>query len=340
MDRKTIAYYMVSTYYIQLVNTMPFLALVGPSATGKSTVLDIAHNYCYRPYRIQVGSRTTFAALSGELVSAHNITAVMDEADRESGDIEPLLRDRFSRSTAIYTKNVRQEKEWDLESFVFFGATVLACRNKFQDVSVESRGIIINTYGGSRPPMKLSDPTLEGMLAGFRSGASGLELPPMPTGDIPGLEGVDGRIVDAYSHILNLAHQEGDEVYLELLRDRLHKDSELLDEGRTYDSNGLILNSILAAASTESDVLFFNKGISLVDDIAKPIWRDHGVNIPSRTISRCVKEMKLEVRKSHGVNKLYVEDVIQFTKTCLRYGLGDDEAIVATKLFYDIDEST
>ncbi|WP_152993995.1 hypothetical protein [Dehalococcoides mccartyi] len=129
--------YALCTYRTDL-NTVPILAVIGTTGTGKSRLLDQL-SYLVRNPRI--ATATSYASMRDEMENCQ--TYIVHEADQIS---ETLLQRRTDRREANISHQIQREQgQWTPFSQNIFGSTILARRTPFRDAAVRNRAIVINT---------------------------------------------------------------------------------------------------------------------------------------------------------------------------------------------------
>jgi hypothetical protein len=137
--QKTVWYVLLS-WVLDNVHTVPYLRALGDYGTGKTRYLDVIGGLCYKP--MFVGGAVRSAPIY-RVINQWRGTSIFDEftlsRTDETLDIVQILNCGFQRG-----KPVLRCKDGDyskVECFDPFGAKILASRKQFDDKALESRCI-------------------------------------------------------------------------------------------------------------------------------------------------------------------------------------------------------
>jgi len=134
--------YVMLTWVHDKFQTIPYLRVIGDYGTGKTTLLRVVGEVCYKAM-ISSGSVTTAAVF--RVIDQFRGTFVFDEADfRHSemySDIVKILNSGYSANSPVLRMRVKKDGEMATQSFHVFGPKILGSRMKFGDDALESRNI-------------------------------------------------------------------------------------------------------------------------------------------------------------------------------------------------------
>src|SRR3990172_8658074 len=119
------------------LTTIPILAVVGSTGTGKSSLVNQMTELVKNP---TVATATTRATMRDEMAGCG--TYLIHEGDKVS---EFLLQQRTDTSLSRVTHNVGTGHGWEPRTSDIFGATIVARRNPFRDSAARNRAIVIRT---------------------------------------------------------------------------------------------------------------------------------------------------------------------------------------------------
>jgi hypothetical protein len=132
------AYVMMSWLYDRFQN-IPYLRVLGMWGTGKSRVLQVAGNLCYKP--VSAGGSMSMSALFRTL-DVFRPTMVYDEAEFsvvESTEMRRVLRQGYSANTPVARSEPAANGKYYVQTYQVFGPKILASQAKFGDNALESR---------------------------------------------------------------------------------------------------------------------------------------------------------------------------------------------------------
>lgn len=136
--QKTIWYILLS-WIIDNLHTIPYLRALGDYGTGKTRYLDVIGGLCYKP--MYVGGAVRSAPIY-RVIDKWRGTAIFDEftlqKSDETEDIVQILNNGYQRGKPVLRCKEGSNK---VVAFDPFGAKILATRNTFKDRALESRCI-------------------------------------------------------------------------------------------------------------------------------------------------------------------------------------------------------
>jgi hypothetical protein len=134
-----LAHYVVMTWVYDRFDALPYLRFIGEPGTGKTRLLLIAHQLCFRG--IFMGPGSTLSPLF-RLMETFKGTLILDEADYRNSDMDSdtvkILNSGYQKGTPL----VRSEsagKSFVPTSFNVFGPKIIANRKIFEDRALETR---------------------------------------------------------------------------------------------------------------------------------------------------------------------------------------------------------
>src|SRR5215472_16617184 len=145
--QKLIVYHTLATHALRTLDTFPMLVLLGKMGTGKSQTLKIVQNFCCRPVRMSLRGMTG-PTIRDKFAECCEGTAIVEEADAAWKDsdssFEGMLSDRYQRDSAQASHKKRNgDKNWDLVTQKYFGATVVHRRTPFVDPALDGRSVFV-----------------------------------------------------------------------------------------------------------------------------------------------------------------------------------------------------
>lgn len=146
-EQKLVVYYALATHALPTLDTFPLLVLLGKMGTGKSQALKIVENFSHRPLCMSLRGMTG-PAIRDKFAEGYEGTAIIEEADAAWKDtdssFEHMLSDRYQRNSAKASHKKRtNNKDWDLVTKAYFGATVLHRRVSFVDAALDGRSVSV-----------------------------------------------------------------------------------------------------------------------------------------------------------------------------------------------------
>jgi len=137
---KKCVWYVILTWIIDNLNTIPYLRCLGDYGTGKTRFLDVIGGICYKP--MYVGGSVRSAPIY-RVIDTWRGTGIFDEftlgKSDETEDIVQILNNGFQRGKPVLRCDVGRSMR--VKAFDPFGAKILATRNTFNDKALESRCI-------------------------------------------------------------------------------------------------------------------------------------------------------------------------------------------------------
>lgn len=132
-DRELLTLFILSTWFVERQAVAPYLAVVGPPGSGKTTVLSALNLLCRRPLLTADISSAAFYRLCDRLTP----TLLIDEAatSGNSRELFHLLRAGTTRGVPAFRQN---------ESFDAFGPKAIAWLDLPDDPALNSRCIVIS----------------------------------------------------------------------------------------------------------------------------------------------------------------------------------------------------
>ena len=118
------------------------MVILGPPATGKSSLLESITRLVYIPRVIEAESIPTFRDKLANNPPKSTCTAILDEGHTV---YEDYLIKRYSKNTAELNYKKKAGGRWETDTINIFGATVIVRRTPFQDAATTSRSIYIRT---------------------------------------------------------------------------------------------------------------------------------------------------------------------------------------------------
>ncbi len=135
---KLASWYVIMTWCYDELSTVSYLRALGDTGTGKSRLLDVVGNMCYKPITI---SGAVSPAPIYRLLEQWKGTLLVDEGDLRNSDamneVVTILNCGFERNKSVMRCD---SDDYDkLRFFDVFGPKIIATRQEFHDKALESR---------------------------------------------------------------------------------------------------------------------------------------------------------------------------------------------------------
>lgn len=131
-------WYIIMTWVYDKLRTVGYLRFDGDTGCGKSRVLDVIGNLCYKP---MILSGAITPAPIYRIVKKFRGTLILDEADfrdsTEKSEVITILNCGFERGRPVI--RCTKDDPDNLQVFACFGPKVFASRFEFQDPALEAR---------------------------------------------------------------------------------------------------------------------------------------------------------------------------------------------------------
>ena len=134
-----VAVYTMMSWVYDKFRSVPYLRVTGLWGSGKSRLLSVAGNLCYKT--VMAGGSISNAALFRTL-DLLNPSLVFDEAElneKESTEMRMVLRQGYSAGTPVSRMEKSPNGKMYIQTFDVFGPKIIASLARFQDVALESR---------------------------------------------------------------------------------------------------------------------------------------------------------------------------------------------------------
>jgi energy-coupling factor transporter ATP-binding protein EcfA2 len=238
--------FILYTWQFPRFDTAPFLHLLGQAGSGKTRLLRVLNDLCYRSIPLSGGSSHSSLFRSVDLYRG---TLCLDETDfsarnGEDFEIARALRGSFQKGF-VYTRTQGGHDNWAPVSFDLFGPKVIAGLYPFSDIPLESRCVQIVMRSGVRPDLyPVSLPAdYEEQCAGLREWLLSWRLKshfePLELLTLPGL---DGRLQQVFGPLLSVLQSPKLRASLEAVAGRAQAE---LREARSESPDGAILAAML-----------------------------------------------------------------------------------------------
>ena len=144
------SYYVLLSWVYDNFEAIPYLRFIGDYGTGKSRALKVIGNICYKP--IFAAGATTPSPIF-RLIEQFKGTLVIDEADFSNSDhyseIIKILNCGYQKNMPVLRTEGDKKKE--PTAFDVFAPKVIATRQSFKDLALESRCLTEQMKGNPRP---------------------------------------------------------------------------------------------------------------------------------------------------------------------------------------------
>lgn len=323
---KISCYYVLLSWVYDNYESVPYLRFMGDYGTGKSRALKVIGNICYKS--IFAGGAITTSPIF-RLINDFHGTLIIDEADFNNSDhyaeIVKILNCGYQKGLPVLRTegdSVRQPKAFDV-----FSPKLIATRNEYKDLALESRCITEHMEGNPRPeiPYNLTSEfekealKIRNYLLFFRFkhfGSDDIKLDESKR--IPNIE---PRINQITMPILAIVKDEGEQ---QKIKDFIIKYDQALKSKRSEEITSLILQAII--------IIQTNKGNLTYKVIAEKINKDRDENNGERKITPTrigrinASNLHFERRQINGRTELIWNEQLA-KQLCNRYGLKYEEVI-------------
>jgi len=273
------------------------LVLLGKMGTGKSQTLKIVQNFCCRPVRMSLRGMTG-PTIRDKFAECCEGTAIVEEADAAWKDsdssFEGMLSDRYQRDSAQASHKKRNgDKNWDLVTQKYFGATVVHRRTPFVDPALDGRSVFVRFRPDHTRPYRDFDAqdawNVKGkiLLSDVSLSLPAIEKP----------EGVAARVFSSYRPLLAVAKLCGDSGFESQMLSRLLDETLELKEAQSSEPDGLVLRAIVETVFETGSPDFGNIKFS---ELSELIWRNHRITLAPRQIGPIARELGFTTKTSHG----------------------------------------
>jgi len=146
VDARLLAHFVLSTWLIDRLPIAPYLALVGPPQSGKTTLLRVLHLLCRRSLFASDATSITLLHACDQL----HPTLLIDETSSVEDPValRRLLRIGNTPGSLV----LRHKQSWNV-----FGAKVICWRELPDDAALNSRCIILPMHAVNDPALRLPD---------------------------------------------------------------------------------------------------------------------------------------------------------------------------------------
>ena len=320
------AYYAAATWHTNKFDRFPFLALYGDTGVGKTTLMDAMEPICFNPVRISMGSETS-ATIRQKFGKASPGTVLVEEMEQAKMTevVSGYLVGRYALSSAHAAKMAPTgERGWQEEEYITFGATVMHCRDHFQDPAIENRCIWLNMQLNAVRPKKSYYPvdreTMDSIAQVFED-TSNIDLPEM---EYP--KDIIGRVADTYEPVMRLAQAVGDQSFIEEVVKQMRVANIAFRDGQAYSPKALVLKALIGclAVDDSSGAHLHIRSVAVEKELCKFMQNNYNQGMSSRNACQNLKEMGFTLRPSGGINKVMDITVPQLANACLQLGVVDE----------------
>lgn len=142
------AYYVLLSWVYDAFNDLPYLRFRGDFGTGKTRALLTIGSLCYKPF-FASGASTVSPLF--HIQDAFQGTLILDEADFRFSDataqLTKLLNNGSTRGMPVLRTMTNRNRELHPQAFQVFGPKIVAMREQFSDLALESRFFTCETSG-------------------------------------------------------------------------------------------------------------------------------------------------------------------------------------------------
>lgn len=321
---KLTSYYVLLSWVYDSFETIPYLRFVGDYGTGKSRALKVIGSLCYKP--IFGGGSITPSPIF-RLIEQFKGTLIIDEADFSRSDhfseITKILNCGFTRDMPVL--RTEGDKNKQAKAFDVFSPKILATREFFKDLALESRCINEIMKGNPRPDIPFQLPKnfhhlalqLRNMLLMFRfRNYLGVDVDEQLR-----IPAVEPRINQIAMPILALIEDEAER---EKIKQFIVEYDKSLKHRRSDEIPALILTGIITAHQEDQKLTYKN--------IANHINKDRDEKTgeykisPARIGKLNSTVLGFESRRVNGRTEVFWNEN-KAKELCLRYGVDFEESM-------------
>jgi hypothetical protein len=325
--RQIASHYVLLTWVHDAFNELPYLRLRGDFGSGKTRALTVIGSICYRPFFANGAS--TVSPIFHTLDSFGG-TLVLDEADFRFSDAKSelvkILNNGNIRGFPVLRTAMTPRREFDPRAFQVFGPKIVAMRQSFEDVALESR-FLTEEMGQRRLrddiPINLPDSQREEATA-FRNKLLMYRfehLEKMKIDDTQLDPGLSARQNQILLPLLSLAESE-------IVRHEIRRAARCFEAGlfseRSSSMEGGVLEILLGLLADAA------RGTVSVAEIAAEFRKRHGEDYDKPITNRQIggilrRKLRLTTWKSHGVYVVPATEKPKVVELAARYGIEQKE---------------
>jgi hypothetical protein len=251
-DLAVVVAFVLCSWQSHRFETVPYLHVMGAPGSGKSRLLRVLADVCYRG--IGLGASSSLSSLF-RILDTFRGTLALDEADFQSNraaheEVLRVLREGFQRGTLL-TRTEGGHENWTTRAFDVFGPKVIAGLKPFPDLALESRSVPIVmqlAVGPGRYPDRLPA-DYEQRAAELRNVLLGWRLKTyFEAVEVPELPGLEGRPKQVYGPLIAVS---SDESRVSLCEKAQRAQAELREE-RQDSEDGVVLAAMCELARGRS----------------------------------------------------------------------------------------
>ena len=144
------AHYVLLSWVYDAFSDLPYLRFHGDFGTGKTRALLTIGSLCYKPF-FASGASTVSPIF--HIQDAFQGTLILDEADFHFSDatsqLTKVLNNGTTRGMPVLRTMSNRNRELNPQAFRVFGPKIVAMRERFSDLALESRFLTEDTSGRS-----------------------------------------------------------------------------------------------------------------------------------------------------------------------------------------------
>jgi len=302
---KLASWYVVTTWVYDELSTVSFLRALGDTGTGKSRLLDVVGNMCYKP--IMVSGAVTPAPIY-RLLEQWKGTLIIDEGDLRKSDakneVVTVLNCGFERGRPVI--RCTKDNPDELQFHRVFGPKLIATRQEFNDKALESRCLTEKMTQTDRDiPDQLPKKFYE-KAEDMRNKLLKWRLENKNNVDLGKSRNIKmGNIEPRLKQVTRgfLAVFDDTEIKEELFNFLKSHQKELIEQ-RSQTWEGMVLNIIYEKWREEKETL--DEEVTLwPQKIAKKVEEDYGEErVTAAKVGKILRGMDLETERK----RIYVED--------------------------------
>jgi hypothetical protein len=319
------AHYVLLSWVYDAFSDLPYLRFRGDFGTGKTRALITIGSLCYKPF-FASGASTVSPLF--HIQDAFQGTLILDEADFRFSDaaaqLTKVLNNGTTRGMPVLRTMTNRNRELNPQAFNVFGPKLVAMREQFGDLALESRFLTCDTSGRApRTDVPIHLPecfhdearALRDVLLAWRF-RSRFSVGPDPSRLI---QGVSPRLQQGSLALLSLVDDE-------LTRDAIGRELAGLEARVLQERADTIEAAMLAAVQGAFEVP--NSPHAPIGDIAERFNAAASVELGRAMTHKWVgtfvrRRLRLATLKTGGVYVVPATERAKVTQLAKRYGVGE-----------------
>jgi hypothetical protein len=311
-----VSHYVLMSWVYDRFDAVPYLRFIGEPGTGKTRLLLIAQQLCYRA--ILMGPGSTVSPFF-RLMEMFKGTTILDEADYRNSDMDAdmikILNSGYQRGTPL-VRSERVGQTYIPTSYDVYGPKIIATRKPFDDRALETRCLTFQMVEKEirdgipkqlPPSFAREGQALRNKLLAFRFAEFGRIAP--SEGE---LHGMDNRRAQIGASIACLIC---DPKFKKDFVNYLRNDP---DGFQSEGQRGLVIEAFILCATSLGEIITLRSVADIANSLSTP---DEAIK--PKTVARIVRSLGFRTeRRSSGVR--IRRDAALLARVIERYGQDTD----------------